>query len=56
MTGDDFREVLDALRLAREYVAKVHGSIAGAMGHERTAVKPDLDKIDAAIRILESKP
>jgi hypothetical protein len=42
-------DLLEALKKARDYVAKVNGSIAGAIGHENTIVKPDLDMIDAAI-------
>jgi hypothetical protein len=38
-----------ALLLAREYVVRVHGTLVSAMGHENTLVKPDLDKIDAAL-------
>lgn len=49
-------ELLEALKKAREYVAKLHGSIAGAIGHENTIVKPDLDLIDAAIAKAEGKP
>lgn len=42
-------EMLEALKLAREYVVRVHGTIASAQGHENTIVKPDIDKIDAVL-------
>jgi len=48
-------ELLEALKKAREYVAKVNGSIAGAIGHENTIVKPDLDLIDATISKAEGR-
>jgi hypothetical protein len=49
-------ELLEALQKAREYVAKVNGSIVGAIGHDNTIVKPDLDLIDAAIAKAEGRP
>ena len=43
-------ELEEALALAFAYVERVHGTIASAMGHENTVVRPDLDKIRAVLR------
>lgn len=45
---NSFDELVAALRLARGYVEKVHGTLAGAIGPDNI-VKPDLDVIDAAL-------
>ncbi len=41
-------ELLEALKLAREYVIKVDGTMATIPPHRRLT-RPDLDKIEAAI-------
>lgn len=48
-------ELLEALKTAREYVQAAHGSMSGAMGHNDTIVKPDLDAIDTAIAKAEGR-
>lgn len=43
-------ELVEALKIARGYVLAVHGNISGATGTNETIVKPDLDRIDAALK------
>ena len=46
---DTVRELLEALQIARGYIYLVHCQLKDAVGHEDTAVRPDLDRIDATI-------
>jgi len=48
------RDLKEALKIAREYVAATHGSLVGATGIN-TIVKPDLDLIDAALNSTTKK-
>lgn len=41
-------ELVGALKIAKGYVEKTHGSLAGAVGPENI-IKPDLDRINAAL-------
>lgn len=49
----DNGEIIKAFELAQTYVYALHMTIAGAMGHENTVVRPDLDKVDKAIAELK---
>lgn len=49
------RDLLAALKKAREYVANYHSVLASAAGHEETIVKPDLDYIDQIIAKAEGR-
>lgn len=42
-------EVIEALRLARTYVAAMHSQIKSATGVHDNIVQPDLEKIDKAL-------
>ena len=42
-------ELLTEIKIAREYIRSLHGSLTNAMGHDKTTVKPDLDRINALI-------
>ena len=46
---DTIRELLEALQMARGYVYLVHCQLRAIVGHEETAVRPDLNRIDATI-------
>jgi hypothetical protein len=48
-------DILEAFKLARTYVHTLHSTVATATGHERTVVRPDLEKVDAAILALEAE-
>jgi hypothetical protein len=48
------QEIISAFKLARGYVNAMQMNLAGAMGHENTVIRPDLERIDKAIRELES--
>jgi len=47
-----FEQLHEALKLAREYVKKVHGTLVPAMG-EDNLVSPDLAKVDEALKRAE---
>lgn len=53
---EDRDELLDMLKLARQYVHAQHAIIAAACGHQETIVKPDLDKIDTVIAKATGRP
>ena len=46
---DTIRELLEALQIARSYIYLTHCQLVAACGHEDTAVRPDLDRIDQTI-------